>query len=421
MQKAKTKKAAKVKRVPRLIGRDSKQGKQIKKSATGHRILRNGTNDSTGKHLVPFALKPITKELPLLEVAIMQGGEHKYGDEAVQLKMIADLFPVISSLKGYNKFGEIKSDSKPSKVLTNLIIKFEACKVKFEKWTIEKEKEQYVIKALNVLDAESACFIPVDFLSQINQSHPKLHEFLIYAFRLVKQCNGLGMISDWVKFNNDDRSDGMYYSQLTEREEWDDSNYDEEEADGEEDDFHYSVKHSLEYYGPRGVVASYSKLLSGGASLRMFKKQLAEFKPSNEFEEYALPFLQATLALAETKQSIYDYCKEPWESGEATPAQYLQVVWTVDEDDNMYQIFSECLDASASGCGVVGFCWEVTLKNNYDSSIEKDLAYIKKVDNFYQLGREMAHNIKDKLKGVGQYPPQQFKKSKNGRLVDILV
>lgn len=385
--------------VSQLIGNDSKARKQSKHAPLGHRRVRNGANDATSRNLVPFALKPIESEHTYLDVESYFGEENEFGSTEIQLKVIEDLYPVVSSLSGYNE-PKLIPELTPSKVLHSLLKQFDSV-TKFEKWDIIKPNDTYLITGLNCLDAESACFIAIDFLAKINQSHERLHTFLIYAFRLVAQCNNIELLYEF--------TNGMYYEQLEERLEWDAKEYDESVSDGEQDDYHYSVKHSMEYYGSKGIVSTYNRLLSGGASLRMFKKQLSEFKPENKLEEVALPFLQATLALAETKMNIYDYCEDPWESGEVTPRNYFRVMWSWDDDDNMFQIFKDELDSHANGSGAAGFCWNVTLEKGKELSLKKDYDFINKVGKFFELGNEMSNAIKSEVKNNPESLPKPLR------------
>lgn len=388
-----------IKGVSQLIGNDSKARKQSKHAPLGHRRVRNGANDATSRNLVPFALKPVESEHLYLDVESYFGEENEFGSIEIQLKLIEDLYPVISSLDEYKEL-ELTPELTPAKVLCSLLNQIYLLS-KFEKWEIIKPNDTYLITGLNCLDAEPACFIAIDFLAKINQSHERLHTFLIYAFRLVSQYNNIELLYEF--------TNGMYYEHLQERLEWDAKEYDESVSDGEQDDFHYSVKHSMEYYGSKGMVGTYNRLLSGGASLRMFKKQLSEFVPQNKLEEVAIPFLKATLELAETKMNILDYCQEPWESGEVTPRNYFRVMWSWDDDDNMFQIFKDELDSMANGCGAVGFCWNVTLEKGKDVSLKKDYDFINKVGKFFELGNEMSNAINSEVKNWSENIPKPLK------------
>lgn len=382
-----------IKGVSQLIRNDSKARKQSKHAPLGHRRVRNGANDATSRNLVPFALKPVESEYTYLDVESYLGEENEFGSTEIQLKVIEDLYPVVSSLNGY-KEPELTPELTPAKVLHSLLKQFDSL-TKFENWEIIKPNDTYLITGLNCLDAEPACFIAIDFLAKINQSHERLHRFLIYAFRLVNRYNNIELLYEF--------TNGMYYELLQERLEWHD------EFDDDKEDFDYSIKNALEYYGNKGIVSNYNRLLSGGASLRIFKKQLSEFVPQNKLEEIVLPFLKATIELAETKMNIYDYCQAPWESGEVTPSDYFRVLWSWDDNDKIFEIFRDELDSMANGCGTVGFCWNVTLEKSKDVSFKKDYDFINKLRKFFELGNEMSRLINSEVKNWPENIPKHLK------------
>lgn len=410
MQKAITKKKSKAKGVSQLVRKHSVKGKSVKRSAPGHRKLFTGTNEPTVKHLVPFALKAIEKQLPYLTVVDAQGELTKYGDQRKQLQIIKDVYPVISSMKGFKvvEFDHFKSTAE---VLTSLISQFDSIG-RFEQWSLEEIEGKHKLKAMNIYGGGKSIHIAVDFLSQINMSHKKLHDFIIYALRLVQNVNSIPVFHDWCADKN---SKGMVYEWL-----W-------EKADGEydpQDEEVQVITEALEYYGHRGIPNVYSKLLRGVSSIKIFKSELEKFTPSNNFERYAQPFLRAALVLAETKKIMHDYCNEAYEAGEAKPYDYMQVIWSWDDDDLMYQTFNEYIDSMAHGCGVSGFCWEAILEEGGFANQDSDIDFCDKCEDFFRLGNEMAKQIKKELNGVCQQSPLPLNnnKNKNGRkLIDILL
>lgn len=403
MQKSIIKKKTKAKRLSPKPGKHPIERIERGSSTTRYRKLHRGKDASSIKPVNAFALKPIVKELPYLTVASLQGEESMYKDESVQIKMIEDLYPVICDAKGIEN---VSMESSPAEFITEMMKKFDAIG-DYERWSITSVKGKYKIKALTQYEGEESIHIAVDFLSQINRSHKRLHDMLIYGLRLVQNVNHIPVFHDWCQTG---KFPGQIYEYLLER---------KDEHEDEED--YLKIANTFHYYGPKGVPSLYSKLLKGCSSIKLFKKAVEDFIPNNAFEEYALPFLKSIVVLAETKKNIYDYCEEPWEAGEAKPCDYMQVIWSWDEDDLMYNMFNECVDAMAMDSGVVGFCWESFIGPDELEQNKSDYEFCDKVIDFFRKGNEMSHQIKDKLKGVIQQPPLPLKEKKNGkRLSDIL-
>lgn len=401
MQKAINKTKIKARRIPQVTGKSSIKRVANRTSAPRHRKLLTGKSASTFKPANAFALKPITKKLPFLTVASLQGEYSKYSDESVQIKMIADLYPVLCEVKGIEN---ISMESTPAEVLTAMMQKFENSG-DYERWSICEVGGKFKIKALTQYSGCESIHIAVDFLSQINRTHKSLHDLLIYGLRLVQNINGIPVFHDWCQSGN---YPGQIYEYLLERKE-------EHESDEE----YLKIAETFQYYGLKGIPTLYSKLLRGAGSIKLFKKAVESLVPKNDFEKYALPFLQSIIELVETKKKIYDYCEEPWEAGEAKPNDYMQVIWSWDDDDLMYQQFNECIDAMAMGCGVVGFCWESFIGVDEVKRNKSDYEFCDKVIDFFTKGNEMSHKIKNELKGVLQQPPLPLKEKKNGkRLID---
>ncbi|MDQ3048400.1 MAG: hypothetical protein M3R27_12695 [Bacteroidota bacterium] len=415
MQKIKTKEGTISGRVSSQLAQTSRIRKQKRTPKAGRRKLPTRESNTSGRNSDSYTLKAATRDIPYLRVANLQGMRGVvFSSDSDMLQGIKDLYPVISNMKGFSE-PSWAENAHPSEVLHNLLHQFESIQ-RPEEWGVRQEDGKYVISATNMFGNGDPIFIPIDFLSQINRTHKRLHDFLIYALRLVYHTNNIGMIHDWVC---NEYGSGMYYEFLESRQD----DYQQETDDENEENLWYRYHASLEYYGKKGVVAAYSKMLTGAASLRMFKKELESFKPRNKYEEEALPFLQAALVLAETKKSILDYSQEPNDCGEATPKDYMRIVWNFDDNDLMYKEFSECLDASVHGCGVVPFCWMSTYGDEKSDNYREDVNVCKKFEDFFMKGNEMANNIKSDLKGVCQQPPLPLnqKNTKNGRLVNILV
>jgi len=416
VQKTAIKTKGKAKGVSRRIRKHTVKRRAVKQPAAGRGKLFPATDATASKSVVPFALKPFVNEIPALKVIELQGNENKFAGEEIQVQLIQDLYPIISKHVGYKENKRWSSNTSTSEVLHDLLKKFD--KLRFsdkpegneDYWKIKKEEGKYCIEIMNTYGDSDAIFIPLDFLSKINLSHRRLHEFLIYAFRLVNNINKVQLFDDWCKKEKQTGNHGMIYEYLLERKDY-----------GYEDDAH-ELKHkeTLRYYGPAGIPSAYCKLLNGGASLNEFDKQLSKFTPSNDFEKIAFPFLQATLALAKTKKTLIEYCEQPWNNGEATPMEYYACVWTIDSTDMMCDIFCEILDEQANNAGASPFCWTEILGNNSEN--EEAIDFCKKAKHFFETGRKMAHEILKKVKNnTAEYPLPLTKKKNGKRFIDILV
>lgn len=396
MQKTTIKTKNKAEGISRRIRKHPVKRRAIKPSPTGRRELLHGTNAAASRVVVPFALKPVDKELPFITVSSLQGENTEYGNEKKQLQILQDIYPIISSMKGFEAI-DINENNTTADLLHALFKQFDSIG-KFERWSLEKTSSSYQLKALNIYKGEDPIYIAVDFLSQINRSHKRLHDFIIWAIRLAYNTNCIPMFSDWC---HNGKYAGTIYEYLLER---------KDDMESEDQEYRKKYYDALEYYGSKGIPSAYCKILySGGASLIKFKQKLSEFKPENEFEEIALPFLQATLVLAETKKKMYDYCNEPYEAGEAKPNDYMQIIWTYD-DDIMAEMFHECIDSMANGCGIVGFCWEAIIENGGTFNNQGgDFDFCDKIEAFFETGQDMSLKIKKKLSGIKQQPPLPIK------------
>lgn len=412
MQVKKTKKPGGVPQSIRQLGR-----KRIEKGTQPARLgkLQRKANGGTSTVLRPFTLKPFTKELPALKVAMLQGKEHDLGSEEKQLQAINDLHPVISNLKGYKENKRWSETTAPSEVLHDMLTQldkfYEQDIIDNDDWKVEQEDDgKYYIEVLNTYGDNAAIFIPVDFLSQINRSHSRVHNFIVYAIILVKNINQISLFYDWCEFSK--QGQGMIYEYLHDR------FYDMTAEDGGMEE----MEACLTYYGHKGIPAAYCKLFNSGASLREFNKQLASFVPTNNIERIALPFLKLASKLAGTKIPLRKYCEEPWQNGELTPEGYYVVVWTVDKEDLMEEMFCEVMDDQAQNLGAVPFTWKCKLDDS--NKLTEAIEFCTLVEEFFETGREMAHAIKKLVKDKPQeYPlPLKPKKNYNGkRLIDILV
>ncbi len=415
MSKAIKKTKSKAKGVSQLVRKHFVKGKPDGTSTTGRRKLFGGKDAATGKHLVPFALKPADMLISHLTVCDLQGEDNEYSGEDLQLKILKDIYPVIYSMKDF-KVVEFDHFNTTADALTTLLQWFN--NLDYEKWSLVQIESKYKLKVLRQYGGEHSIHIAVDFLSQINRSHTKLHDMIVWALRLVSRYNGIQMFGDWCKIEHRTGEHGMTYEYLLEREE----DFDGEE-EGDWDNSKRRYNDTLQYYGPNGVPSKYAKLLYQGASLKMFKSELAKFKPFSKFDHFAFPFLQAALTVAETKKRIHDFCDEPWEAGESKPSDYMSVVWSWDDEDLMYQLHNELIDGAAQGCGVVGFCWEDILDDKGNLTENKSnpaIDFCDKMTAFFVAGNKMSIDIKNELNGEIQQSPLPLKKKKNAKLIDII-
>lgn len=213
MQQVKNKKKGKAQGVSFITRKNIGGRKPNRLSQTGHRKLRHGTNGTTEQPLVAFSLTPYTKEIPTVTVRDLQGESGKYTSEADQLKLLEDLYPIIKQMKGFVE-PKITDKTTTALVLKDILSQFERLG-RYENWSIEKGKEKFLLKAKHVYGGGTACYIAVDFMAKINRTHARLHEFLIYAFRLASQQNGVPLFYDWVK--NDKGGTGQVYEWLEEK------------------------------------------------------------------------------------------------------------------------------------------------------------------------------------------------------------
>lgn len=417
MQTKEKNKTVKTKGVSQRLPKSNSIGGKRKQLNARLGKLQPGANALSFGNDYPFALNPFFKTIPELLVQELQGNlSFDYSEEA-QLKVIKDLYPVIANFKGFKENKRWSNSTHPSFVLHDLFSQFRKIG-KHEHFEIENTGEHYQLKVLNAYGSTDPIFVPLDFLSQINRSHKRLHDFIIYALALVKRYNSIQLFGDWVKTTNQTGTHGVVYESLLEQEDWYESN------DELEDNNKHEIEATLKYYGPGGIPATYNKLINTTpASLKLFKQELDSFTPNNDFEAMALPFLKSAYDLANYGIDIHELCEQPWNNGEVTPCEYMACIWSWDDNDRMYNCWSEFLDDQAQNIGVSPFCWKETLTlESYKGN--ENICHSKRFISFFTEGNEMATKIKKKLEGKDA--PQRMplpinKTNKHGRLIDIIV
>lgn len=379
----------------------------VKQATTGHRRLPKRTNASPSITLNSFALKPVTKQLLAIDVLNIQGAKHELANSDEQLKCLEHVHKILTSLGGKIDLRE-KSPSEALEIMMKKINDLQC----YEEWSLKKEGSKYVINGLFTYGPGNPVYIQIDFLAQINRTHTKLHDLIVYALVLVANWNRIPLLYDFVKTKDERGHHGMFYEYAIER----------MDVFGEEDKELEQLKNTLEYYGPKGIVSSYHKHLEKTcSSLRLFEKEMKTFKPNNQFEIYAEPFLRAALALAKTKRSMHDLSHDLHGDGMATPIDYMRIVWCYDEDDFMFKEFCDQLDMMAQSIGSVAFNWTENLDGTNTTNNKENIEFADLIIDFFDKGFDMANRIKSELKGVSEQPLPTKSKRKNGRLIDIIV
>lgn len=393
----KNKKRNVFRRLSHLSNEGVKRGIAGQSSTVGHRKRPTGKNENSSGVTTPFTLKPITKTIPFLSVAVNQNYEtDNWGNEQEQVRMIKDLYPIIASLPGFVEKTNWSLDNKPAEVLHDLLFQFEKLNTNTENWNVKLADDKYYINALYMYGDPDPIFIAADFMAKLQSQNKQLFEYLVYAFRLAFGYCGIDCFSDWCKTKHESGYHGMYYEYLLETA----SSFEEEE-----EEIYIKHKQCLAYYGPNGIPTAYSKLLHGVASNRIFSKTINNWKPKGFLECIAQPFLNATVDLIATKKRLGDYCNEPYENGEVTPGDYLKVIWNYDEEDLMWKTFSNHLDDSFNGCGASPFCWSVDLKKNAVVDTRADIDFCNKVITFFKEGQNMANEFRERLKHLPEVMP----------------
>jgi len=356
-----------------------------------------------------FAIKPIKKTITALQVDELQGS-NSYSVGA-QLEMIEHLQPVlkkhfnIKDSKGWN------ADTHPSAIIKDLFLQANLDD-KFDNWSIETNEttNRFELEVRREYGQTNAIFLHVDFLAKLNTYDKELHNWIVYALCLCIKNNRLHTYFDWL--NHGKGAEGMIYEYAKEKLDWYNPESDAEYAE---------LQQCLEYYSVKGQPLAYYKYIMGAhASIRIFDKQLADFKRTTEEALLVKSFLEAALKLAKTGEYIHAYCEN--EDGYSTPSDYMVIVWCVDEEDWMYKTFCEFIDDQAQNIGVQGFTWTETLTES-NSTSERNEAICDLFTDYFTKGRAVATYFSDKLKNYSNAIPQPLKpKIKDEhRLINKLV
>ncbi len=422
MQRAKKKNGPK--RIPQKNSTTAGQRIKAQQGKAGRGRIPKRATGGAGGTASPFILKPCTQIFNDLRVGTLQGRDKTLSDPAIQLNAIRDVYPIVSKLPGYRESKKLSADTSPADVLHDLLVKFEKL-TKSDQWSLENDAGKYTLHSQEEYGDTGAIWIQVNFLARINRSHVKLHGLLVYGLVLVNRWNKINLFHDWVKTKPQQGHHGMVYEYLLEREEWFIDQAHEPEEDEEEPQFneeHYKYEQCLEYYGPKGVPASYINLFNkANASLRRWKTELERFKPGDDIENACYPFLKAMLALAQTRTSIVEYCQEPYEQAELTPMFFYQVIWCWDDDDLMWLTHADNIDSWAQN-GVSPFCWKSDFTKPEQKA--KTIEFLDKVIKFMNAGNEMSELMEKLTKGIQEQTPLPLTNKpskKHGKLIDIFV
>jgi hypothetical protein len=396
-------------RVPQKSVKSNRKRIERKSQSDGRRKLFQGKAAGTIRPATPFTLKPITKKLSGFEVRTLQGGQYRFSDPDDQLKAISKLYPVIKAIPGFKEIKNISSETTPGSILHNLLEQFEEL-TESEGWELSSDYKLSGIEQHGCCDAE---WISISFLSKINRSHPKLHDLLLYSFMLVHKINGIGLYYDWVQMNNSENSMGMNYDYLFNR--------NDEEAEYEEVYVENTVYSEwLDYYGPGGIPVAYLKLMGGGASYKIWKKEFDNFRPSDAIGRAAMEYLRLADKIISTKMNISDYCYNQYNEG-LTPLGYMRFIWSWEERDQMWQMHVETTDDWANNLGVLPFQWKCDYSNPPDN--KKIREFCDLVRSYFVAGLQMSHWMNDNLKNLPELKPipNKKKKNKNVYLINSII
>ena len=345
--------------------------------------------------------------------------------EAEQLKLLECTYPVIQRMEGFKENNGWTLDTHPSVILCDLFSQFKAIG-RFEDWSIENNDEgNYEIHVLEEYGDNRAQFIPIDWLSQLHQSNKRLHDIIVYAINLVIKNNGIWGYAEWLNFTDIAGNGGMInewlFNELSELEEFDDGII--------------KIQDTISYYQKDGLPYKYYKLIVGcNASIRIFKQELDELENEklDAFEAAALPFLKAAYLLANDGTDIRSLSDFANEEGYMQPMEYKLFVWTTDNQDLMFDKFTEHIDDKANNIGVRSFCWNEKLDADDNANIAELKQKCDLFQSFFDTAEKMVEVIAPKVKKneqlfVGElsksnYKPKPTKKQKDARkLINILV
>lgn len=407
MQTTKAKKA-KNRGASQRYRKDSKKRVAIKHISNGRRRLHADKNSGTRITAHPFALAPFEKEIPTVDVLALQGSELEITNEDEQLKCIEDLHGILSNLGG-----KINLRGKSRAEIIKLLMQKIDQKQRYEEWELIKDENGYTIEGLYNFGGHP-CFMTIDFLARINRSYPRLHDFILYALKLVYTYNHITLLHDLCKTK--EGYTGMHYEWLTDE-------LDNYANDNENDEERIrDIKNTLEYYGPKGIVSSYEhRLRTINSSLRMYEKELKAFKPENAFEMMAEPFLKSALNLAKFKRSIDEISEDPHGDGCATPRDYMRIIWSWDESDEIYRNICDHIDCAANSIGSIGFSWKEKISKKNNSVTKANCEFASAIENFFDEGHLLSKRMEDHTRGMSENPLPPIQKKKNGKLVNIII
>ena len=411
-------------RVPQQNLEHSQQSIKGQPSNDGRGKLSGRDGNSSKRALVPFTLTPERKMLTQLAIMSFQGVEHPLATEEQQLKAIADIYPVAKSINGFKENKRWSINSSPAEVLHSIL----TSTIKsndYEEWDVELEDGRYCLKVTQYYGCPNKLFIPINFLAKVNRSHPRLHELLIYTFRILQNIIGVESISTWVQHNKTNYQHGHVFDWVKSREE-ELCNHEEHEGgnmDQEEIIELQDLRESLDYYSFGGIPQKYAALLRGLVSVKKFEKTLSSFLIMNEYESVALPFMNKVLELAKTKYEMHEVSVSPWESGEVTPNEYMSIVWTDNQHDTFFNIMEGNIDQVAECAGSVPFCWKVILNEKNKSIVNEYIHFCDLLLSVFDEGKEFIKVINNDLTSKNktqELAPKVVNNKTTKKLIDIL-
>ena len=322
------------------ISRKERQSRAVRRGK-----LHIGTHGGTSNFGAPTLKCPDTVYTEL-QIAELLG--KPLLDESQQFQLLHDVYPVISKIKGFVENDGWNIDTHPSIILSDLFCQFKD-KTNYEDWELEYDDKTVVrIHVVKLYGPEDSKLIPLDFLSKLHLFNKSLHDFIIYAVKLVICNNGIQDYSDCINTGTTQATEGHIYNH---------TEYVLENNEPEEDEYLEAIN-IRDYYGKKGTPVAYHKIISSAyASLRIFKKELDKLQPTDKYVEAALPFLKAAYKLASSKIDIRELSGEN-NDGMASPYEYMRFVWCNDIDgDMMFRLLCEFVDDMANNIGVQPFRW----------------------------------------------------------------
>lgn len=327
----------------------------------------------------------IKEELPRLYVDTQLFSGRMLCTEADQLQFIAEIYPVLKK-EGLVLNASYNEQTHPSYIVHDMLAFLE--NVDLNSLQVDQKADGYHLHVTELYGDESPCFFPLNFLPKICHVRQELYELFVCCLRLIKGWNNIPMLGEFIYGNYME-----YFLQKVDDE-------DENEV------FNEAEKSTVSMYQKNGIVVQYQKqLVSGGASLRKYKEGLDRFCPKDDVDHAALDLLKTAHEMALTKVKLHDVCDSP--NGEVSPAEGKRIIWSMDDNDPIFSVFCEIIDADADGIGIVPY----TLRKKYSrKGIERNPrqeAFCDLMNDFFTKGNNFYHLVMDKHgKECDQFPPK---------------